>query len=97
MKQERFNTSLYRTRVIIEQTFGIMKRRFPVLQVGIRASPHAAIRFITACVVLHNIGIDQGDILEHINDVEDDIGFQDRVLEGNTGNHIRQQIANHFF
>lgn len=32
--EENFNNALCRTRVTIEQAFGILKRRFPCLQIG---------------------------------------------------------------
>lgn len=32
--EEKFNTALCRTRVTIEQAYGILKRRFPCLQIG---------------------------------------------------------------
>ena len=57
----RFNNSLCKTRVLIEQTFGILKRRFAVLSYGIRTSPGKACQMTMACAILHNIGIRQGD------------------------------------
>lgn len=57
--------------MLIEQTFGIMKRRFQALQVGFRVSPDQAVQYITACVILHNLGIKRGDIsiLENCTDI----------------------------
>ncbi|XP_052763555.1 putative nuclease HARBI1 [Mya arenaria] len=59
--QERFNRSLCKTRVIIEQTFGVLKRRFAVMSYGIRTSEMKACRTTMACAILHNIGIKRGD------------------------------------
>lgn len=59
----RFNSSLYRTRVLIEQTFGIMKRKFQALHFGLRTSPDQAVSCITACCILYNIGIERGDTI----------------------------------
>ncbi|XP_052807745.1 putative nuclease HARBI1 [Mya arenaria] len=59
--QERFNRSLCKTRVIIEQTFGVLKRRFAVMSYGIRTSEMKACRTTMACAILHNIGINRGD------------------------------------
>lgn len=61
--EDRFNSSLLRTRVLIEQTFGIMKIKFQALHVGLRASPGQAVPYITACCILHNIGIERGDTI----------------------------------
>ncbi|XP_055997773.1 putative nuclease HARBI1 [Ostrea edulis] len=61
--KERFNSALCRTRVVIEQTYGILKRRFPCLAVGLRTKPDRACQYVVACVVLHNIGILRQDIV----------------------------------
>ncbi|XP_062602285.1 putative nuclease HARBI1 [Saccostrea cucullata] len=61
--RERYNSALCRTRVIIEQTFGILKRRFPCLSVTLRTNPDRACQYVVACVVLHNIGIMRQDIV----------------------------------
>ncbi|XP_033971611.1 putative nuclease HARBI1 [Trematomus bernacchii] len=52
--QTSFNVAHAKTRVRIEITFGILKARFTCLR-GLRVAPERACRFITACVVLHNI------------------------------------------
>ena len=59
--EERFNASLCRTRVLIEQTFGILKRKFQALQIGLRTSPEQAVVYITASCILHNIAIERRD------------------------------------
>ncbi|XP_056018365.1 putative nuclease HARBI1 [Ostrea edulis] len=61
--EEKFNTSLCRTRVTIEQAFGILKRRFPCLQVG-KVQPDRVCATVIACVILHNLGIDKRDIVD---------------------------------
>ena len=65
--EECFNMSLCRTRVFVEQTFGILKRRFQCLHGELRTTPQNAVKY----VVLHNIGIDQVDIINiSTDDVE---------------------------
>ncbi|XP_052690636.1 putative nuclease HARBI1 [Crassostrea angulata] len=59
--EERFNASLCRTRVLIEQTFGILKRKFQSLHFGLRTCPDQAVEYITATCILHNIAIDRQD------------------------------------
>jgi hypothetical protein len=41
----------------------MLKRRFSLLHVELRTSPATSIIHIVACVVLHNIGINRGDII----------------------------------
>ncbi|XP_053391145.1 uncharacterized protein LOC128553974 [Mercenaria mercenaria] len=53
--QERFNESLCKTRVVVEQSFGVMKRRFPCLSYGLRVSPPRACKITVSCVILHNM------------------------------------------
>ncbi|XP_061167465.1 uncharacterized protein LOC133176350 [Saccostrea echinata] len=62
--KQKFNAALCKTRVIVEQTFGILKRRFSCLQGVLRTTPRQATKYIVACAILHNTGIDQGDIVE---------------------------------
>lgn len=58
--EEKFNSSLHRTSVLIEQTFGILKRKFQTLYFDLRTSPDQAVSYITTCCILHNIGIERG-------------------------------------
>ena len=63
-----YNIALCRTRVLIEQTFGILKRRFQVLHFEMITAPKHVVTNIISCVVLHNIGIIRGDIIRHDHD-----------------------------
>jgi hypothetical protein len=53
--ERRYNNSHKRTRVIIENTFGIWKRRFPILAYGCRTKLSLTLDIIVATAVLHNI------------------------------------------
>jgi hypothetical protein len=55
--QERYNNALKGTRQIIERINGKLKRRFPCLHVKLQYKIGNILRIITACVVLHNLGI----------------------------------------
>ncbi len=57
--QRRYNAAHMRTRVRIEQAFGVLKRRFAILHTGIRMFPNRACLIITACFVLYNILLDR--------------------------------------
>lgn len=61
--EQRYNQSLCRTRVLIEQTFGVLKRRFQCLHHEIATEPTQAITYIVACAVLHNLRIQRGDVM----------------------------------
>ncbi|KAK3880950.1 hypothetical protein Pcinc_014600 [Petrolisthes cinctipes] len=55
--EERFNRSHTRTRVLIEQTFGLLKSRFrcPHQSGGsLQYEPRECGKIITACILLHN-------------------------------------------
>ena len=99
--ENRFNESLCRTRVLIEQTFGILKRRFQCLHAELRTSPPNAVTYVIACVVLHNIGIERGDIIDL--DADDmtppnDVPFVNVHVPGqNDGTMMRDHIVTHFF
>lgn len=58
-----YNESQIRTRNPIERLFGIWKRRFPVLALGIRVELKNAIPIIVATGVLHNILMMKNDDL----------------------------------
>ncbi|KAB0804174.1 hypothetical protein PPYR_01144 [Photinus pyralis] len=57
-----FNEAQIRTRNVIERTFGVWKRRFPVLSVGMRCKLHLVQQTIVATAVLHNIAVLNNDI-----------------------------------
>ena len=96
--QQRYNTAHCRTRVKIEQMFGMLKNRFPCLK-GLRVKPERAIPIIGACVTLHNIAIRRGD---HYLDALIDPPFNRQVdVNGHDvpqdGQVLRNHIANTFF
>ncbi|XP_062597698.1 putative nuclease HARBI1 [Saccostrea cucullata] len=98
--QQRFNASLCRTRVLVEQSFGILKRRFACLQATLRTNPDQAATYVVACVVLHNIGIESGDVMDKGCDAADANSNQaDHQVAYNAqeGSHMRDYIANTYF
>lgn len=54
-RERQYNSAHTRTRNLIERTFGILKRRFAVLDKCLRTKFSTSKRIITACVILHNI------------------------------------------
>ena len=59
--ERRYNFAQIRTRNPIERAFGVLKRRFPCLRMGLRCRKATSLRIIVACVVLHNIARKQGE------------------------------------
>ncbi|XP_015589045.1 uncharacterized protein LOC107264852 [Cephus cinctus] len=59
-----YNESLIRTRNTIERTFGVWKKRFPVLALGCRfQKTDTLLAMIVATAVLHNIARRAGELL----------------------------------
>ncbi|XP_063222478.1 putative nuclease HARBI1 [Bacillus rossius redtenbacheri] len=53
----RYNSSHKATRNTIERTFGVLKRRFPILAMKLRVKLDTVLQVIVATAVLHNIAI----------------------------------------
>lgn len=98
---EKYNWSHIRTRTVVERTFGIWKRRFPILCVGIRCKLALAQKIIIATAVLQNIivflrdendnAFDDENVLE-INQEEDDVANEQQHVF----NVIQQRYVNYF-
>lgn len=98
--QKLYNESHIRTRNVIERTFGVWKRRFPILSVGIRTQLPLAQAIVVACAVLQNIakknqdelidaGIDTGDIMG-------DNDLTQETEEDRLGIAVRNDFVNYF-
>ena len=85
----RFNTAFGRTRVRIEQTFGILKWRFSCLQRSLHVSPEKPCLIILACAILHNIAIDRDDIIPNAQDEQCE--QQQQRQQGELPTHLRQR------
>ncbi|XP_033208933.1 putative nuclease HARBI1 [Belonocnema kinseyi] len=57
LAEELYNESQIRTRNSVERLFEVIKRRFPVLSIGMRVAIPKVQNFIVASFVLHNIAI----------------------------------------
>ena len=94
----KFNRCQARSRVVIEQTFGILKRRFACLHSGLRVDPNKACKIVIACVILHNFGIIHGDIIppiELLNNNEPIVHFQN--IDSLDGVSTRRIITDRYF
>ncbi|XP_066585716.1 putative nuclease HARBI1 [Prorops nasuta] len=63
-EQLRYNIIHKRTRIIVERTYGIWKRRFPCLSRGLSLKLVTSTSIVVACAVLHNMALIFNDILE---------------------------------
>ena len=73
--EERFNKALTITRARIEHTFGVVKNRFRCLIISLRQlDPKDSLDVITACLVLHNIGVMNRDLYDPLPAGEDNQG-----------------------
>ncbi|KAH9637956.1 hypothetical protein HF086_016382, partial [Spodoptera exigua] len=79
--QENYNRSHIRTRNTIERCFGLWKRRFPCLQVGMGIKMDTVVAVICACATLHNIALLVDDLLpinwDNIHVENDDVPLID--------------------
>lgn len=94
-----YNESQIRTRNPVERTYGVWKRRFPVLSLGMRLKINTVQSVIVACSVLHNIAINNNDLIPIDNS---DIQLPDEVLENthviqNHQNNARARLLNEYF
>ncbi|KAK9738702.1 DDE superfamily endonuclease [Popillia japonica] len=95
-----YNESQIRTRNCIERTFGVWKRRFPILSLGTRVKLETVQEIIVATAVLHKIAVSKR-LLQFEEDEdnaplgeEPDIGLRD---EGQGNDYVRQQFINDYF
>ncbi|XP_049524340.1 uncharacterized protein LOC125945961 [Dermacentor silvarum] len=69
-EKKKFNAKFSATRVLIENSFGILKKRFrQLMYLELRTVPWLN-TFILACCILHNLCIDTGDELLDDSDEE---------------------------
>lgn len=61
--QALYNESQTKTRNAVERSYGVIKRRFPVLSTGMKLKLETGIvqKIIVACCILHNIAVDAKD------------------------------------
>lgn len=99
-QEQVFNESQIRTRNPIERLFGVLKRRFPILSLGIRLSLDSAKLVIIACAVLHNIELSLNEP-DPVNDpfinVDYEINENNVAVDGhNENNNFRHEFMLYF-
>lgn len=101
--EELYNESHIRTRNVIERTFGIWKRRFPVLALGIRLHIQIIQAVIVATGVLHNIAREMNepdvscdfDVEQQLQELEDN--EVDVAPPHNRGINVRRILIENYF
>lgn len=98
--EERYNRSHMRTRVVVEQCFGILKSRYRCLHKSggnLQYTPTKCAKITMSCLLLHNYCIKRR-IPEPEEMVQDDIidNIAVRVQEGvhANGRGVREEIVN---
>lgn len=66
-----FNESQIRTRNVVERSYGVWKRRFPGLALGLRLKHTTTQYVIVSTAVLHNIAVDENEDVPVINAEEE--------------------------
>ncbi|XP_048583370.1 uncharacterized protein LOC116605165 [Nematostella vectensis] len=95
--QEDFNEAHSKTRVKIEQCFGLFKRRFHLMHGEVRMKPEKVSQLIGACAVLHNIAILRNDIYDGPAAGPDDEPDLNVYQGPEDGKIIRDFISNSYF
>lgn len=104
--EQLYNESQIRTRNPVERLYGVLKRRFPVLAIGIRLKVEKVEAIVVACAILHNIACEMGEPqLDVDNDIEEAIDlvnginpdYPPDVINLNINNLHRYNLINHYF
>lgn len=95
--EQKYNSSHISTRTVVERTFGIWKRMFPVLSLGMRCSIPLTQQIIVATAVLHNIArkdkqIENFPLPIEVDELLEDVPQPDR----NNFNVVQQRYLNYF-
>lgn len=87
-----YNESLIRTRNVVERQYGVWKRRFPILSLGLKLSLERAMTVIVATAVLHNLAIDMNEEVPDNFDLEDEQNVAEQ--HPNIENEVEVEIHN---
>ncbi|XP_004206266.1 putative nuclease HARBI1 [Hydra vulgaris] len=94
--QCRYNISLKRTRVLIEQVFGCWKRRFHLLHGKVRMTPERTCTIIAACAVLQNLAIELNDMDIDDNPIENYENNNEDIVAENNFRFCDNFVLRHF-
>lgn len=82
----------------IERLFGVLKRRFPALQNGLKIKVETTLQVIVACAVLHNICIMANDPVEDFTPIiVDPVNNIFNENNNASAGYLRRQIIEEYF
>ncbi|XP_037572158.2 putative nuclease HARBI1 [Dermacentor silvarum] len=87
--ESRYQAAHIRTRNTVERAFGVWKRRFPCLDMGLQHLAERSAVITTACAALHNLAVLRQDpeppavvIPQHLRRQQPDVASQTDTLHG---------------
>lgn len=100
----KYNEALIRTRNSVERSYGVWKRRFPILATGINVNVAPFDNVIIATAALHNIACEFGEStptvtneIESLIEITDFNNSNDEIGVGNeTRNKTRKRLLRYF-
>ncbi|CAH2009341.1 unnamed protein product [Acanthoscelides obtectus] len=94
--EQVFNESQIKSRNPVERSFGVLKRRFPVLSLGIRLSLETAQTLIVACAVLHNIAVNMNEPEPLQDDDQNREWEEEENVDGNDVHRLEHNFREEF-
>jgi hypothetical protein len=102
-EEQLFNEAQIRTRNPVERQYGVWKRRFPVLSLGMRVRVDHVLTIIVATAVLHNLACDaHEEVPAQEPGVEPNLGDDDMPVDVVPANlhgdgAVRHALINNYF
>ncbi|XP_068082607.1 putative nuclease HARBI1 [Anabrus simplex] len=97
-----YNEAQIRTRSVVERQYGVWKRRFPALSLGMRVSLEKAQAIVVATAVLHNMACDRREdeppVDPDLRVLDDNVPVIPHLHNNEQGNVCsRQRLVNEYF
>lgn len=97
----RYNEIQSRTRMVVERTFGIWKRRFPCLSRGLSLKLLTCTGVVSACAVLHNLSLQFKDVIPEEPNIaienNEELPYNELHWQPGDGHIIRQNLVRQLF
>lgn len=92
--EKKYNLVHARVRNTVERQYGVWKRRFPCLALGLRCKLDTSLKVIVACAVLHNICIQANDGMPTPDAATEDAISETTITVGETLERIENATPN---